>query len=132
MFIWILFLTYSVLWLACGFRAYTQGFYNIGAFIVQVIIKFFYIAAKIEIFFVVVRFTLDIRLTTQVLSHGQVMIVGFDQFQREALRFYMNNRSRSISTTDLPPGHSNSFISSQQEFQYAIVSRNNTHNGDND
>ena len=64
LFIWILFLTYSLLWVTCGLRAYTQGFYNIGAFIVQVVIKISYIMAKLEIFLVIVRFTLDLRLTT--------------------------------------------------------------------
>ena len=53
-------------------------------------ITIFYFVIKIELFVVLAKFTLDIRLTTQLLNNDQVVIVGFDEFNREVLHFYLN------------------------------------------
>ena len=55
-------------------------------------ITIFYFVIKIELFVVLAKFTLDIRLTTQLINNDQVVIVGFDQFNREVLHFYLNQR----------------------------------------
>ena len=81
-FVWVLFSTYVVMWIAGGLLAYNLGSYSFGTFIVEVVISSFFILVKIEIFVVLVKFTLDIRLTTQLLHNSQVIIVGFDQFDR--------------------------------------------------
>ena len=56
-------------------------------------ITIFYFVIKIELFVVLAKFTLDIRLTTQLLNNDQVVIVGFDEFNREVLHFYLNQRT---------------------------------------
>ena len=106
-FIWVLFATYTILWIACGLRTYTQGFLNEFTFTIQAIIRTFYLVVKIELFAICVYWTLDLRLTTQVLRTGQVLIIGFDSFERECLRFYMNrdeqnqhNNNNNISSLD--------------------------------
>ena len=81
-FVWVLFSTYVVMWIAGGVLAYNLGTFSFGTFIVEVVISTFFILVKIEIFVVLVKFTLDIRLTTQLLHNSQVIIVGFDQFDR--------------------------------------------------
>ena len=63
----------------------------------------FYILVKVEVFVVLVKFTLDIRLTTQLLHNSQVVIVGFDQFGREVLHFYLNKTSRGGSSISAKP-----------------------------
>ena len=76
--IWFIFSTYTVLWITCAGRAYAYGFFSIGAFLTQVTIKTFLIFVKIELFIILAYWTLELRLATQVLVTGQVIIIGFD------------------------------------------------------
>ena len=77
-FVWVLFATYTVMWIGCTALLYTSDSYGIGSFIVEVVISIFYVLVKVELFVVLVKFKLDLRLTTQVLHNNQVIIVGFD------------------------------------------------------
>lgn len=104
LFVWVFFSTCAFLGVACGLRQYTLGLLNAFTYLCQVVIKGSYLMIKAELFIALVYWTFEIRLTTQVLRSGQILIIGFDSFQREVLRFYMNhesttNKSQSEYTT---------------------------------
>ena len=92
--LWILLASFTFTALSCLWRVIDQGYFNATALASQIAIVVTFKVIKVLLFFILLRWTMDVQLRTQVLASGQVVILFVDQYERDILKFYV---AKSVS-----------------------------------
>lgn len=83
------YISYTLLWLACLYRLLISGYYNMAGLIAYTMVAFLFMLLKTQVFVILARWPLDLRLRTQVLATGRVLLIAYDEYGREVLKVIM-------------------------------------------
>ena len=66
-----------------------MGYYNIFGLLVITLVDAMFIFMKLQLFVVLAFLSLKIRLKTQVLGNGRVLLLAYDELDREVLKLVL-------------------------------------------
>ena len=68
---------------------FTTGYYNINGLCARVIDHILFLLLKLQLFVMLSRWSLELKLKTQVLGSGRVLLLAYDEHNREVLKVVM-------------------------------------------
>ena len=68
-------------------RVASFGYYNVFGIFATVLINISFLFLKVSIVLILASWSLSLHLKTQVLTHGRILLIAYDQFDRETLRY---------------------------------------------
>lgn len=84
-----LFVNSTLLWMAYLNRLLTEGYYNkLGLIAISIKLALFQIL-KLQLFAILARFSFQLKLKNQVLESGKVLLIAYDEHNREILKVVM-------------------------------------------
>lgn len=85
----VFYVSYTLMWLACLYRLLTTGYYNVNGLSAIFMVDILFLIMKIQLFVIFAQVSLDLKLKTQVLGSGRVLLLAYDEHNHEVLKVVM-------------------------------------------